>query len=233
MKKEIWLGKKTLRFFYFRYKDTPYFSLSITFFVMLICVILFFYIIIPQLQSWFSIREEVLVTREKIKIINNNINFMRNINKSLLDEQTKVVSSALPVDKDFGAVLNTISNAAIASNTSLDDFSFVVGTEETPYMSVSLVARGTIKTIKNFVRELEERLPISQVVELDGSVQAISVRMQFYYEKSPKIIIQEDAPIKPLSESKVTLLQKLSEWRSKNVEVKPSTSPASSSASLF
>ncbi len=244
MKKEIWLGKKTLRFFYFRYKDSFYYSLSIIVLIVLVCFIFIFNIIIPRFQSWLSIREEVIATQERIKIINKNINFMNNIDRSILDRQSDTALAALPVENDFGPILTTISSAAVNSNISLDDFSFTIGgdnsaTNGLSFITITLIAHGDIGGIQLFIKDLEERLPLSQVAQIDGSSQFVSIKVQFYRKDFPTILVRDDEQILPLSDKKLALLKKLTEWKNKSAELllpapsETQESSPSASAPLF
>ncbi len=239
MKKEIWLGKRNLRFFYFRYKDSFYYSLSVIILIVLLSLIFIFNIIIPQFENWLSIRREVVATQERIRIINGNINFMRNIDKSILERQSDTALSALPVENDFGPILETISSSAVSSNISLDDFSFTIGgnpsvNQGLSFIAITLIVHGNLNGIQNFIKELEGRLPLSQVSQIEGNAQFASIRIQFYRKEFPTILVRDDDPMQPLSDKKIELLKKLSEWKNKGTALEmPTPPPASSSAPLF
>ncbi len=226
MSKETWVGKKGLRYWYYKYRDSEYFSLGFTALTVVGCVILLFYIIIPQVTSWFSIRDEIVATRERINILQDNINFMNNLDKGQMNSQMQTAAGALPPEKDFGAMLDVLSNAAVTSGVSLNDFSFQVGNvasssglvldsrhKNIASVKITVVALGTVSEVKKFINVVQNSVPISEVVNIDGSGQTISVSIQFYQKNLKDIKIQEDQPLKQLSAEKFALLQQLNTWK--------------------
>src|SRR3989442_361008 len=127
MSRDVMLGQNNLRFLYYRYKDSQYVSLGLVVLVVSVCLMLFSRVVIPQFENWFSIRNEVVETNARIDAIKSNINFMQNLDKSQLNTQAQIASSALPTEKDFGAMLNALSDAAVHAGVSLEDFTFQVG----------------------------------------------------------------------------------------------------------
>src|SRR5688572_15699003 len=99
MNKKVFFGQNDLRFLYYRYKDSVYYSLSIFIVTIFVCIMLLVNIIFPQAGKYFSIRNEVISQREKISIINENINFIASIDKAELDSQLRIASRALPPDQ--------------------------------------------------------------------------------------------------------------------------------------
>lgn len=235
MRKEVLWGKRSLQFYYYRYKDSPYYSFFIFFFVIIVCSILIFNIIIPQLSNWFSIRKEVEATRGKIATIKNNINIMNNIDKVVLDSQFQIAAAALPPEKDFIVILNAISDSAIHSGVSFDDFNFQVGATNSSDLLVvqmTLVIQGGLKEATRFVHEIEAKLPVSEVVYLSGSGQSISVNIRFYQKPFSKTVLRNDEPIIGLSDKKRELLQKLSSWKPMPVAAPISASSTASESSV-
>ena len=119
MDKDVYWGKKSLRFWYLRYKDSPYYSLGWIIISFMTCFVLITYFVLPQLQSWFSIREEVIATRARITNINNNITYMSSLDRSVLNKQLEVAVTALPAEKNFDAILNAVSDASLEAGVSL------------------------------------------------------------------------------------------------------------------
>ena len=115
MSSDTWVGKKGFRYWYYRFRDSEYYGLAIVGFTVLICAILIFRIIIPEVSQWFSIRDEVIATQQQIATLQQNINFINNLDKNTLDSQLQTVSHALPPDKNFSYELIALSNAAASS----------------------------------------------------------------------------------------------------------------------
>ncbi len=247
MSKEIWLGQKNIRFLYYRYKDSPYYSLFTSVFTVVVCTLLFFKVIIPQVQSWFSVRDEVIVTRKKISILRDNINFMNNIDKSVLNAQLQTVSRALPAEKDFIGVINALSDSAIHSGVSINDYTFQVGKISStkgrendgtknglPSIAISVTVNGNVNQVKNFLKELQEKLPLSQVLSIDGNTQSTIVSVVFNYKPYSTTALKSDEPLHSISDDQRILINKLSSWQpASGLPINPEASvPVSSSSPL-
>src|SRR3989344_9386493 len=119
MSKRVFFGQSDLRFYYFRYRDSKYYSLSIFLLTIIVCIILLINVIVHQFNNYLSIRQEVIAKKTAIKLINENINFMNNLDKSKLNSQLGTVTRALPVEKDFEGILNALSDSSIRSGVTL------------------------------------------------------------------------------------------------------------------
>lgn len=226
MKSDIWIGKKGFRYWYYRGRDSQYYPMALVGVAILICFFLIFYVIIPQLNSWFSIRQEVIATRARITTLQNNITFMDNLNKAELNTQLRTASQALPPEKDFGTMLDVLSNAAATSGVSLNDYAFQVGNIATSSsqlsdvrykgvssVKISLVVSGKIERIRRFISAVETSVPISEVINIDGNGENISLGIQFYQKPFPTMQLSGDTALTPVSAAKIGLLQKLSTWK--------------------
>lgn len=225
MNSEVWRGQNSAKFIYFRYKDSPYFSLVILSISIIVCFLLILQIIIPQAQDWFTIRDEAIATRQKISIIQGNSTFMLTLNKSILERNRQLAIHALPAQKDFGEIVNAIAIAAVKSGVSVDDFSFSLGLVSStsaelkkhpemkdPVTKLRLSLRGDINKLKSFIVETSEKLPISQVESLEMSNGGIYISLVFYSKPYVAPRISEDDPIRPLSPENNSIFTKLSKW---------------------
>jgi hypothetical protein len=226
MNDDTWLGKNSLRFWYYRYKDSSYYSLSIISLTIIVCIILIVQIIIPQVQSWFSIRDEVIATRERISVLRDNSNFMNNLDRSLLNSQIQIASSALPPEKKFDTILNAISDSALQSSVSLGDFSFHVGNISSSSgqivdssqkglsgIEITLVVASNIDGAKKFLSKVKEKLPLSEVIQVEGGLQSTTITLRFFQKPYPKIVYHDTQPISPVTGANTQLLQRLSSWQ--------------------
>src|ERR1700722_7297240 len=105
MSKEVWIGKKGFRYWYYKFRDSDFYPLTTVGLTIIVCFMLLIYWIIPELNNWFSIRNEVIAARSRIAVLQQNINFMNNLDKTTLNQQLQVSTQALPADKDFGDIL--------------------------------------------------------------------------------------------------------------------------------
>lgn len=230
-------GQNNLRIQYYRYKDSPYFTLALVVLIISVSIILFFRVIIPQVESWFSINNEIFETRARISKINHNIVFMDNLDKGVLNTQVKVATSALPTEKDFGPIVNALSDAALQAGVSLDDFTFQIGStssssgqfNNTPKkdfsaIRLSVVLIGDIDGIRRFLKEINEQLPLSEVLKVEGDLGSTTVTLQFYQKQFPKITFKDDQPLSPLSDKYSVLIRQMAAWQ-------PVSAPSSASDS--
>ncbi|HVA96282.1 MAG TPA: hypothetical protein VND99_01385 [Candidatus Acidoferrales bacterium] len=222
---DVWIGKKGFRYWYYLYRDSKYYSYSLIGITFIVSFVLIFYVIIPELTNWFSIRDEIAATQQRISVLQQNISFINNLDKAVLNSQLQTATDALPSDKNFGSMLQALSKASADSGVSLNDFSFQVGnlsssTNHTHVIVpqnnglsnilITVVANGNINSIKNFIKDLGNNLPLSEVTNIDGNGGNVSVSIQFFEKPFPNISFSGDTPLTPLSSSKVTLLQSLS-----------------------
>lgn len=246
MDKDVYWGKKSLRFWYLRYKDSPYYLLGWIVLSFITCFILATYFVLPQLQSWFSIREEVIKTRERITNINNNITYMSSLDRSVLNSQLEVAVTALPTEKNFDAILNAVSDASLESGVSLGDFVFQVGEVASPSAQpvsantaglsttrVSITVTGNPARVQRFLQELQENLPLSEVMSLEGNQQSATLNVQFYQKPLAPYALKADEPIVPVSAENAVTLERLSTWETLLLPVNGTSTGTNSAIPLF
>lgn len=238
-----WIGKKGFRYWYYRFRDSQYYALSIAGITILVCTLLVFNVIIPEIANWFSIRQEVIATQAKIDILQNNIGFMNNLDRGTLNQQFETAATALPPQKDFGSMLNVISSAAFTSGVSLNDYTFEVGSvasasgqltdvryKDVAVIKIVLVVNGAIDTIRRFIGALENSAPIAEVTNLDGNGQNVSISVQFYQKPLPNVDVSGSQQLEQVSAEKLAILQKLETWKQNSQGNAIPAPPASSSA---
>lgn len=223
----------TIKIIYTRYKQQILFIITI-----LVCLLLFLVVIIPRILELSTLSKNAKNEADKLIILKNNLDLLSGMDDSTLDSQLKLVSSALPMDKDFEGILNAVSQAAINSGVSLSDYEFQVGdlseasikTSGFPYLSMSLSVKSTYQGTVKFVNELYRSFPISEVVSISQEYNSAIVKILFYYKPLPQIRFNDSEPIQAVSPKGIELINKLSLW---NYSALPNslTSPISSSAS--
>lgn len=224
MSKELFINSKDIRLLYLRYKDSSYYTIFLISLVLLVCFILFFQLALPQLQNWFSIRNEVIATRDRIAVINQNMNFINGLDKTVLDEQVTIATSALPFEKDFGGILNALTDASVKAGVSLDDYSFQLGNIASvsaqkgkkvntfSSVQVTVAIGGDISNVSTFLKEVNTKLPLSEVTSVNGDSSTTTVKLQFYQKSFPKIVFTDDKPLEPLSAEQEDQLSEFESW---------------------
>lgn len=220
MKEKISLNQNTIRILYFKNKEFILPSL-----VIFISLFLFLKVLIPELREVLSMFDREKAYREKLSTMKNNYNFILNLDNSDLDSQVKVVSSALPLEKDYVGIISAISQTAASSNVLVEDFGFEVGglsTESTnlikpnPSIKINLVLKGGQENTKQFLKNLSEQFPLSEVSSVQINDEASNISTDFYYRSFASMKFQEDMPIAKLSGEKEAVLDRLSAWNEKN-----------------
>ena len=75
-----------------------------------------------------------------------------------------------------------------------------------------MVAHGQFENIKRFVQEVGTKLPLSEIVTMNGSDGGVAITMQFYQKSLPKVNMKDDEPLSAVPLAKKELLKKLSSW---------------------
>lgn len=240
MNKNIFFGHNDLRFLYFRYKDSVYYSISIFITVIIVSVILVFKVVIPQMDNYFSIHNESLDLQSKINTINENITLMSNIDKPKLNQQLQTAIQALPSDKDFSGIVNAISDTAVSSGVSVEDFSFHFYNKQGKLQAkdsslvpieISIITNGSINNQKKFLVSILQKIPLAQVLSVDGDSGTLNINMQYYYKPFSKTEYKEDKPISQINNADAALINNLSTWKTRSFDIdNENRNPESSSS---
>lgn len=207
---------------YYRYKDTPIFSYSVIGVIFFFSILLLVKVIFPQMSNWTSLNTEVAAKNDEIKTLQANTLAVSNSADSTLNEQFALASAALPYEKDFTGILNAINAASSHAGIVLDDYSFQVGDLSTKSaklaqqtsMSLKLSIKGDIDHVEDFIKEIQEKLPLSEVVTTNFSLDGSALEVLFYYKIVPgKTQVTYTQPLPSISGDKATLLQTLKKWQ--------------------
>lgn len=244
MKKDFLHGQNSVRFIYYSYRDSSYFTISVVALIILMVIALTANFVIPQLQNWFVIRDETIATRERIATINNNISLLESLNQSDIENKRQTALKALPVEKDFASVINAISASSMKSGIAVNDFSFGLGPissssgqkkkssdYDTVIMTLSL--KGNIESVKNFIRELGHKLPLSKIETVDSGEDVTTITLGFYTKTYRAAALQYDQAVDPISSADNTLLNTLSGYEADIQNLAPQPVQRSDSIPVF
>lgn len=185
---------------------------------ILVCVLLFFFVVVPQMQSWFSLRDTLATNAQSLQVMHQNLATITALDNTKLDTALSIATRALPAEKDFTGIITSLQQAAAQAGTSLGDYSFGVGnisgaaapgaTQLPVQLNVSF--RGDVTTAQYFIAAIQRQLPLADVlsVEVNGGT-SVTVTVVFYYATLPQIAFQDDQPLPVLSSSAQSLLNTL------------------------
>lgn len=217
------LDSKSLKILYYQYKDTKIYGLLVLSVILLIGFILIWWIVIPEVQKYISIQDEVNALQKKVTLLKSNLNYIQSSDPTEVDDGFQSAIAALPADKDFEGLLYAISASALRSGIALDDFSFSIGklaTESGTALTaipITLSMKTDVPTAAQFIDELNQKVPLSDIsvanVTEDQSQNSSSIQLNFYYQPLGNVVFHDDAPIPQISDYQKQLLQKMKEWK--------------------
>jgi hypothetical protein len=227
MNNNFYFGRNSFRFIYFRYKDSPYYAFVVIGVCIIVSIMLFAWVIIPQFNKWFSIRNEVIATQQKIQTVKDNINFMNTINTSFLDTQLNTATAALPAEKDIGSILSVLTQASQNSGISLENYSFELGDIASTSgrqntaavyglssVNVTLITRGSINKIQDFIKNVQQKLPLSEVTQVEGDSDSVSLTLTFFQKGFNRLALDAEQPYPKIDGANNAVLNQLSSWNS-------------------
>lgn len=202
---------KSLKFIFEHNK--PYILPSI---IVLISIVLFLQFVIPQFKILSAAQEEVKQASLKLQILKENLRILTNTNEKSLDANLKVLNLALPLTKDFGAILNSIYYASQKTGVSLGSFSLQIGdlgeskkNDEFPSISLSIPVNSGALAVNSFVETLNKTVPLSEVTLIKIGNSASSIKVSFYYKPLDVSGYKEDARITPITQKGLEIINKL------------------------
>jgi len=208
--------------------------------VILICVFLFFQVIIPQISGLFELQKQSKIEQDKLATLKGNLTSLTNLDSSVLDSRYKITTAVLPINKDFAGIINAVSIAASKTGLSVGDYDFLVGdiskpktaVTKFPFLQLSVNLLGDITSASNFTSELYKTAPLSEVISLNSSFNSMSITINFYYKTIPPINFKEEIPLQTLSPKSQEILDNISKWSNASFLDDASAVPASSSGSV-
>ena len=218
MNEKINVDLKSLKFIFERNK--PYILPSI---IIVICIALFLQFVIPQFKILSLAQEEARLASLKLQILKENLNVLTNTDEKSLDSRLKILNLALPLNKDFGGILNSIYYASQKTGVSLGSFSLQIGeladtkkSVDFPSISLTIPISANAPAVNSFVEVLSKTAPISEVTVIKIRNVASSIKLSFYYKPLGFSNLKEDMRINPISQKGLRIINRLSSFE--NIE---------------
>lgn len=211
-----------IRLFYFKYKDSPEFSVIGVALLVFIGVVIIWKGIMPQTHDWFSLQDEIKDTKERIVQLQQNQSIIGGISDSKLKKEYTVAATALPYQKDYAGMIESIDQATTVSNMERNDYSIEVGNLSTKSaqlspqttITVKVSLQGEAEKLQKFLAQLSKELPLSEVVSVEYNDQVANIEVNFFYKYlSPSTKFPYTDPIRLLSQENQKLLNDLTTWR--------------------
>lgn len=207
--------------------------------IIVLCVILFFTFIIPQIQQYSEARVQIQEVQDRILILEKNISFLSNVNEQEQNAQTATVLAALPEDKDYAGILFAVKSASSKAGVGIGDFTFQVGelsaksviTKNLPTISMQVNVVGDPVAIEKFLLAIAETLPLSNITEVTMGSRSTEVVLEFYYKPIATLRMNYAQPFVQMSPQNKNLLDQLTKWQTAQPILYFDSSPLESSSS--
>ena len=229
------INSTTFNILYRKYK-----SFVLPSIIIISCIILFFIVIIPQVQAVLDAKEKERIEKQKLELFKNNYNLLLNMDIVKLNSEFEILTKTLPSGKDFAGIINSISDKSVKSGVSIGDFEFAVGdisktiegTTSFPSILISLDVAGEPKAILDFVKQLYKSMPLSEITTIEQGGESARIKIQFYYKAFPQGPISNESPISAFTSDNISLINDLLSWgvvsEAKFIPLSPSVSEDSS-----
>ncbi len=207
--------------------------------VILVSVLVIIYVIFPQIQQYFNSQDLVKTEQQKLDMLKGNYALLTTLNDSKMTSNLKMLSLALPAQKDFAGIIDAISYISTKTGVSVGNFEFSLGNLSAsnfggtayPSTKINISLKGSSKGITNFAHEIVKTMPVAEVTSINISGNIGSLTILFYYKAFPPQNISDQTQITPLNAKQTALINQLSSWNSAGLSLPAlSGTPATSSA---
>lgn len=190
--------------------------------IIVVAVVLFFLVLIPQVQGVLTAKEEERQEAIKLESLKQSYNVLSAMNEEALLEDNQNLDSALPGKKDFAGIINSISSNGVRAGVSVGNFEFNVGNlnpgqeVQIPYPSIqiSLNVVGSSKATLDFIKSLYDSVPIAEVTSVKLSGDSTALKALFYYKSYPQANLQDATNVVQFTKVDTDLIAKVNKWAS-------------------
>lgn len=209
------INSTTFNILYRKYK-----SFVLPFLIIIVCLILLFIVIVPQVQAVLDAKEKEKIEKQKLEVLKNNYNLLLNMDINKLNTDFELLSKTLPSGKDFAGIINSISDKSVKTGVKIGDFEFTVGnisknTEGAigfPSIQITLEVAGEPESVLSFVKQLYKSMPLCEITTIEQGGKSARIKIQFFYKVFPQGPISNELPITVFSSTDTSLINELSNW---------------------
>lgn len=184
------------------------------------CLLLFWLVVLGQIQSWFAMKDAITTNAQDLAVMHQNLTMVTQLNDQQLDLTLQTATKALPAEKDFAGIIDSLQTAASIAGTSLDDYTFQLGdlsgldqqgkASQLP-VQLNVMLRGGAVEAQRFIHQLKNQLPLADATSVAVNLNtSVTVTVIFYYAQLPKITFVNTNPLPVLGADDQKLLNSLS-----------------------
>ena len=122
------------------------------FLIIVLSLVLFFTVVLSNIQTIIHSKGSKTDEGLKMQTLKTNINTLSNLDDATLDSQLQILNLALPLNKDFQSVLDSLARISFQTGVTLGTYEFPVGnlSEDVkggkyPALEISLLLTGISK----------------------------------------------------------------------------------------
>lgn len=192
-------------------------------------------IFLPQIAQFQLVRNELKGVKSEIELLESSLETLRKIDTTELDNTVDLVNLALPREQDVSQIVSSLNASAIASGVEIKGYTInpgklytkevekdkpVKGTggvvnDDSSQLVVELRVTGdTLNSVVRFVQNMQNTLPLSEVVEFGARGGDSSLTVRYFYKPFNKAAIAKKSIVSPLKGNDIELLAKLKGFNS-------------------
>ncbi|HVT01048.1 MAG TPA: hypothetical protein VHE53_02320 [Patescibacteria group bacterium] len=212
---------KELTPYYIKYK---HFILP-TVFIMLSFFILF-RVIMPQVTSIASANQDIETKNNDVQNLQTSLSALSNSDDSAINDDLDIVTKALPVSKNITQIFEALSSAAGGAGVDLKEYSLKVGgiygraekvaqtgVRGVPTVDVDVKVSGASpRQIVDFTKQIQERLPLSEVKQINSTGNSATLEVSFFYKPLDLTLVSRQDNVPGVNQNDLTLINQLKDW---------------------
>lgn len=211
-------NKHSLKYYYFIFRHSKYYSPSVYAGIILISIILLIFVIYPQIVNLANINAQVNQLKTEIATLQNNVNNINNMSDSDINNYLTLTNKAVPVTKDFSGLVQSVNMAAIEAGVNLEDYSVKVGqlkgNDSTIYdkFILGVTIDGNTSDIVRFLTSIKQKFPLLTVQDITIADNKANVDLQAAYVPFQRQNIDLRNINLTLDPQALAILQQISSW---------------------
>ncbi|HKZ34788.1 MAG TPA: hypothetical protein VJ179_02915 [Patescibacteria group bacterium] len=201
-------------------------------FIAIGCVaLLFFFIVIPQMNTITDARKTLSEEKGKLLKLQTKVEDLKSIEKDreYLQEMRNTVNAAIPTMKDPALVISELTDLAFDSNTVITAVQMSPGPIATPsaatrsnmeFTRVAVVFEGLFTDIKTLLEKISQAAPLLGVTDVEVTAEddptlpsTATIEMRAYYQSLPESLGEYEDPLPRLTEADVDVLKKVATYQ--------------------
>lgn len=201
------------------------------FLILGVCVLIAF-VILPQISSFNSLRDQISQKQEHIQTVQNSLKLLSQQSDAALDSDFSLIDTALPSTKRVVNIFNSLANASTKSNVVMKSFQVKVGSvyskssthaasnqqiqsavKGVPYLTVDTqVESDNERKIVKFIDSLSTLFPLSEINTTDITDNTGNIEIRFFYKPYNIDQLAHQEELQPISATDQKTLSEIKGW---------------------